>query len=84
MGRILRKRVDHRATQLAWLHRIILEILHIKQTLDNRGARGFGAQTVLFHLLNETTLRIARRRLGLLGKKLKISNSQLIALRQRR
>ena len=74
------KRVDDGHAKLTGLGRVVLEVLHVVEALDDRGARGLGAQSALLHLLDELALAVARRWLGLLGVKRHGRNVAHVAL----
>ncbi len=59
------QRIAHRHTQLAGFDGVVLHVLHGVQTLDDGMAGRFGSQPQLLHLLDQATLRIAGRGLGL-------------------
>ena len=64
------ERLDDGHAKLAWLHGIALEVLDVKEALDDRGASRLGPEAVLLHLLDEPPLAVAGGRLGLLGVEL--------------
>ena len=66
MRRKLFQRVANSHAQLGWLNRIILDVLHRVEALNNGMARGLRAQVELFHFLNKLALAVARGRLRLL------------------
>ena len=62
----LTERIAYGNAELAWLDRVVLHVFHRVKALDDRMARGLGAQAQALHFLNELALAVARRRLGLL------------------
>ena len=83
-GRVARECVHDGHAELARLERIVFEVAHLLQALDDACARGLGAEPPFLHLLHQTAPTVARRRLGLLGLELDIVHVNRIALRERR